>query len=85
MKTTIEIPDALFRRAKATAAERGQSLRQLVTEALQDKLAVGEHASGDEPAWLSSFGALRHLSEETASVRARIDEEFGRVEPEDRA
>jgi hypothetical protein len=40
VKTTLEIPDPLFRRAKATAAERGQTLKQLVTEALQEKLAA---------------------------------------------
>jgi hypothetical protein len=26
MKTTLELPDVLFRKAKATAAERGQTL-----------------------------------------------------------
>ena len=40
MKTTLEIPDLLFRKAKSTAAERGQTLKQLVTEALQEKLAI---------------------------------------------
>lgn len=35
MKTTIDIPDATFRRAKAEAALRGQSLRELITEALE--------------------------------------------------
>jgi hypothetical protein len=39
LKTTIEIPDALFRRAKSAAAERGVPLRALVSEALADKLA----------------------------------------------
>jgi len=33
MKTTIEIPDALFRKAKSLAAARGQSLEDLFTEA----------------------------------------------------
>lgn len=33
MKTTLEMPDDLFRRAKATAAKRAQSLKQLVTAA----------------------------------------------------
>jgi hypothetical protein len=28
MKTTLELPDALFRKAKATAAERGQSIKE---------------------------------------------------------
>ena len=31
MKTTLEIPDAIFRRAKSVAAERGIPLRELVT------------------------------------------------------
>jgi hypothetical protein len=38
MKTTLEIPDAVFRRAKSEAAKRGMPLRQLVTEAIEDKL-----------------------------------------------
>ncbi len=39
MKTTIELPDELFREAKATAARRGHSLKQFVREALDEKLA----------------------------------------------
>ena len=38
MKTTLEIPDALFRKAKATAAQQGQTLKEFVTEALTEKL-----------------------------------------------
>src|SRR5438046_8804990 len=38
MKTTLEIPDAIFRRAKSVAAERGIPLRALISEALADKL-----------------------------------------------
>src|ERR1039457_6605985 len=34
MKTTLEIPDDLFRRAKWAAAEQGFPLRELVSEAL---------------------------------------------------
>jgi len=86
MKTTVEIPDALFRKAKATAAERGQSLKDLVTEALQDKLAgnrAGKRATA-EPAWMSGFGKLRRLHRETARVQAAIEAEFEVVEPEDR-
>jgi plasmid stability protein len=86
MKTTIEIPDPLFRRAKVRAAERGQSLKQLVTEALQEKLAPGtEVASAGEPAWMQGFGKLRRLHGETLRIQARIDEAFETVEPEDRA
>lgn len=35
MKTTIELPDPLLRRAKVLAAQRGSTLRELVIEGLQ--------------------------------------------------
>lgn len=35
MKTTIEVPDELYRRAKAEAALRGRKLRDLVEEGLR--------------------------------------------------
>ena len=86
MKTTLEIPDPLFRKAKSKAAERGQSLRQLVTEALQEKLAAGMgRIRPGQPEWMRGFGKLRRLRKETARIQARIDERFGDIEPEDRA
>jgi hypothetical protein len=35
MKTTVEIPDELFREAKATAARNGSKLKDLVVEGLR--------------------------------------------------
>jgi hypothetical protein len=44
VKTTLEIPDALFRRAKSRAAKEGIPFRQFVTEAVEAKLkAPQEH------------------------------------------
>jgi ribosomal protein L12E/L44/L45/RPP1/RPP2 len=34
MKTTIEMPDELFRKAKAIAALRGQSMKEFITQLL---------------------------------------------------
>jgi hypothetical protein len=86
MKTTLEVPDALFRRAKSRAALRGQTLREFVTEALHEKLAPRQGlARSGEPAWMQGFGKLRHLRKETARIQARIHEAFEAVEPEDRA
>ena len=86
MKTTIEIPDPLFRKAKSSAAERGQSLKQLVTEALREKLAAGRGAApSDDPEWMTGFGGLRRLHRETRRVQARVDEAFEVVEDEDRS
>ena len=85
MKTTLELPDQLFRKAKATAAERGQSLKEFVTEALRDKLLADKgRARTDEPAWMQGFGKLKRLHKETLRVQSVIDQEFEVIEPEDR-
>ena len=86
MKTTVEIPDVLFRRAKSKAAEHGQTLKEFVTEALQEKLAP---KSGPprrrQPEWMAGFGKLRRLRKASDGIRQRIHEAFEAVEPEDRA
>lgn len=85
MKTTLVIPDPLFRRAKSRAAERGQTLKELVTEALQEKLAARTgKVVPTEPDWMQGFGKLRRLRKETKRIQARVDEVFEVVEPEDR-
>lgn len=84
MKTTLEVPDAVFRRAKAKAAERGQSLKDFVTEALRDKLSGRAAPDAAGPAWMRGFGKLRSLKKETARIQARINREFDVIEPEDR-
>jgi hypothetical protein len=38
VKTTLEIPNPVFRKAKAKAAERGIRLQQFVTEAVEEKI-----------------------------------------------
>jgi hypothetical protein len=65
MKTTLEMPDELFCRAKATAARRGQSLKQLVTAALEHELAKPARPAASAKArkarakaWLSEFDEL---------------------------
>jgi hypothetical protein len=81
MKTTLEIPDAIFRRAKSVAAARGIPFREFVTEAVKDKLA-GRNA-GEKP-WMAAFGKLRHLRKESARINRLIETEFEQVEAEDR-
>ena len=86
MKTTLEVPDAVFRKAKATAAERGQTLQAFVTEALRDKLSGRAASRGPAgPPCMRGFGKLRALKAETRRIQRRIDQEFEQVEPEDRA
>lgn len=81
MKTTLEIPDPLFRRAKSAAAERGIPLREFVSEAVKEKL--DSNAKPNDKPWMAAFGKLRHLRQETARVNKIIEEEFEQVEPED--
>lgn len=82
MKTTLEIPDPIFRRAKARAAKRGVPLRQFVSEAVEDKLRAESPAS--RRPWLTLAGKLGHLRRESARINARIEKEFEVIEPEDR-
>ena len=85
MKTTLELPDPLVRKATATAAERGQSLKEFVTEALRDKLQKPDgRATPGEPGWMQGFGKLKRLHKETVRVQSAVDEEFEVIEPEDR-
>jgi hypothetical protein len=85
MKTTVEIPDPLFRRVKSKAAERGQTLKEFMAEALQEKLATkpGDVHLG-QPQWMRGFGKLRRLRKETARIRSRVERAFEVIEPEDR-
>ena len=78
MKTTLEIPDFLFRRAKSVAAERGIPLRQLVTEAVQEKLKT---TSRERP-WMKHLGKLKHLHKERKQIDRRVEEAFERIDPE---
>jgi hypothetical protein len=86
VKTTIEIPDPLFCKVKSKAAERGQTLKDFVAEALRERLASSTRMGRlDEEPWMQGFGKLRRLREETMRIQARIDEAFEAIEPEDRA
>ncbi len=49
MKTTFDLPDQLIRQAKARAAEEGRPLRELVAEALAEKLQEPRGGAGKRP------------------------------------
>jgi hypothetical protein len=81
MKTTLEIPDDLFRKAKATAALRGVSLKDLVTRALVEALELRPPEVNWQRGWRSVFGKARRKSVE--QVDAVVAAELERIEPED--
>ena len=78
MKTTVEIPDTIFREAKALAASRGLSLRTLLTEALREKLANVRRSP--RAGW--PVAPPRVARAEIERVQATIDGEFSRVDSE---
>ena len=84
MKTTLEIPEPLFRKAKATAARQGRTLKQLVQEALSEKVARANGASSRQKPWMALAGGLKHLRSENRRIECAIVAEFENIEPKDR-
>lgn len=83
MKTTVELPDALFRKAKAAAAEEGRSLKDFFAEAVASKL---RHKTADEPdvkPWEAAFGGLSNLHRENLRIQQLIAAEFENIDEEE--
>lgn len=75
MRTTIDLPDDILRRAKIEAVERGSTLRQLVIDALQREIAGAERPRKRltrPPIKLAADAPLRRLSPEAVK---RLDAE----------
>lgn len=75
MRTTLDLPDDILRRAKIEAVERGSTLRQLVIDALQREMAGTERPRKRlmrPPIKLAADAPLRQLSPEAVK---RIDAE----------
>jgi hypothetical protein len=79
VKTTIELPDALFRSAKAHAAQEGLSLRIFFEKAVTSQLR-GKAGFTAIPPWRRSFGKLRDITAATRDVQKVVDREFSRIE-----
>ena len=79
MKTTIDIPDDLFRETKARAALRGESLKDFVCGALEERLSLESSGELSVPGWRKVFGCV--TPEDVAEIDAVIAREFGTVDP----
>ena len=82
MKTTVEIPDALFRKAKAAAAEEGKSLKDFFTEAVSNRLNQRNSGDGGAIPWEAAFGGLKRLHRENRRIDRIIAAEFESVDQE---
>jgi hypothetical protein len=81
VKTTIEIPDELFRKTKATADSRGETVRDFITDALTARVASTSAAPSDSSGWRSVFGLADPA--DVKLVDAVIDAELEQVDPAD--
>ena len=50
-----------------------------------EPLTGGRSSDGEEPPWMTGFGALSDLADENRLVLDAIEEEFERLSPEDAA
>lgn len=82
MKTTIELPDDLFREAKATAARRGAHLKDFMRDAVAEKLAreTSSPPAGDKR-WPVPPPDVP--LEELQRIHARIEEDSERIDDEE--
>jgi len=95
MKTTVNIPDAFYRKLVAVSAAEGLSIEDYVVRTMSEKLSSGsdsptEMSTKKEP--LAKFWAhidslseqeRRSLQEGAAEIQAYVDDEFSRVDPDD--
>ncbi len=79
MKTTVEIPDNLYRQIKSHAASRGQTIKAFLIDALRDKLGkVQPNSEKEETGWRAAFG--KGDKEAIEDVQRIIDEEFSQID-----
>lgn len=76
MKTTIDIPEPLYRKAKIRAVEQGTSLKALVLQALEQALSSASPVTKEVP-----YFARRKLNPE---FKALMDSGALRPQPGDR-
>lgn len=82
VKTTLEMPDSLFRRAKASAARKGQTMTAFVTAAIEAKLKSDEQSPEERP-WMNFAGAFKDSSDESERILQAIAESCERIDPKE--
>jgi hypothetical protein len=78
MRTTLDLPDSLLKRAKIAAVERGTTLRELVGEALEKELVEAAKPRRSRRVRFPLFGsrepgALRLTNADIAKTEAEED------------
>lgn len=68
MRTTVELPDALIRRAKLIALQRNTTLKAMITEALEKYLDGSLDAAGSPSTQPDSFNPPAKLTRPMVDV-----------------
>ncbi len=76
MKTTIDLPDPLFRRAKATAAAKGQTLKSFITDSVRQRL------NEQEKDWRAVLKNLPRVDKETADEIMQTVDDYDAIDLE---
>ena len=73
MKTTIDIPDPAYKRAKIRAVERGQTLREIILTSLTRELETAGDAAAPQAAFWSKRKVLPQFArfQSTGAFRPR--------------
>jgi hypothetical protein len=72
MKTTIEMPDDLFRRAKAVAALQGMSMKDWLTNLLRREVGAGTTAlSSDQDQQQEADAFIQELNQLASDISAQ--------------
>ncbi|MCB1174662.1 MAG: hypothetical protein KDK39_13920 [Leptospiraceae bacterium] len=83
MKTTIDLADDVLKEAKVFCAQHSRTLRDLMNEALREKLNRAKSAS--EQQWESLFGRFGHgnAKTETGRIAKIIADEFSSIDEDE--
>lgn len=83
MKTTVDLPDPLFRKVKASAAEQGMSLKRYITEAMERTVnAPAQDATRGVKPWMK---ALETVPKIPKAVLREVGERVAEADAEDLA
>ncbi len=80
MKTTLEVPDGLYRQIKARAALKGQTIRAFFLDAIQAKLMAERAGPKKTRGWRSAFGTVP--KDDIAELQQILDDEFSQIDAE---
>lgn len=85
MRTTIELPDAVFRRAKRVAADQGCTLKDLMTRAIERELATPSVVRERRPLpsiYVSADAPILHMTpDELAQADLEAEQERAHALP----